>query len=171
MSEPFLGQIAIFGFNFAPRGWAFCDGQMLPIAQNQSLFSLLGTTYGGDGRQTFALPDLRGRTPLHPGDSSELNQLGERGGAETHTLSTSELPSHGHQANCQSGNGTVKTPAGHVPASEANGAIAVYGGPANATLNAGAVQNAGGGGAHDNMQPFLTLTFAIALSGVFPSRN
>ena len=171
MSEPFLGEIAIFGFNFAPRGWAFCDGQILPINQNQSLFSLLGTTYGGDGRTSFALPDLRGRVPIHVGDTVSTNRLGLTGGEEQHTLTAAELPPHQHTAACQSGSGTAQTPVGNVPAVEANMAIAIYGGPANATLNADVVTNTGGGGAHENMQPFLTLSFAIAIQGLFPSRN
>ena len=168
MSEPFLGQISIFGFDFAPRGWADCDGQLLPINQNQALFALLGTTYGGDGRTTFALPDLRGRVPIHFGSG---HPQGQRAGEERHTLTTAELPAHAHPTQCSSAAGTSKSPAGNFPASESNGAIAVYSTTSNATLNASAVTNAGGGQSHENMQPFLTLTFAIALQGIFPSRN
>ncbi len=142
MSEPFLGQIGIFGFNFAPRGWAFCDGQLLSISQNTALFALLGTTYGGNGQTTFALPDLRGRTPIHF-DSGPV--LGESGGAESHTLSAAELPAHTHPAQCTNVPGTSKSPVGNVSAGESNGAIAVYSTVSNAALNAGAVTSSGGG--------------------------
>jgi microcystin-dependent protein len=168
MSEPFLGEIAIFGFNFPPRGWALCNGQLLPISQNTALFSLLGTTYGGNGQTNFALPNLQGRTPIH---FASNHVQGETGGAESHTLSTPELPVHAHPAQCSNAPGTSKSPAGNVPAAEANGAIGVYSTVSNATLNAGAVSIAGGGQPHENMQPFLALNFAIAMVGIFPSRN
>lgn len=173
MSEPFIGEIAVLGFNFAPRGWAFCDGQILPINQNQALFSLLGTTYGGDGRTSFALPDLRGRVPIHFGAGSRLSSrsLGSRGGEESHGLSVAEMPSHEHPAGCQSAIGTEKAPDGKVPAAEANGLVSVYGSPSTVTLSSAAITSTGSGGRHDNMQPFLTLNFAIAITGLFPSRN
>ena len=166
MSEPFLAEIRIVGFNFAPRGWAFCDGQILPINQNQSLYSLLGTTYGGDGRTSFALPDLRGRTPIHEGDG---HGLGQKGGVETVTLTDAEIAAHTHQAKASSIVGDNPTPTGRVLAQ-----FAAYRDPEAATMTAlrsGTVTNAGGGQAHNNMQPFLTLSFVIALQGLFPSRN
>ena len=176
MSEPFLAEIKIVGFNFAPKGWAYCDGQLLPINQNQSLYSLLGTTYGGDGRTTFALPDLRGRTPIHKGEGFSL---GEKSGAETITLTTAELASHTHEVKGTTANGdTGKTNAAGtrsfatvVPdAGDPNDLT--YASPANLVpLAAGIVPNTGGSQAHNNMQPYLTLGFCIALQGLFPSRN
>ena len=166
MSEPFLAEIKIVGFNFAPRGWAYCDGQILPINQNQSLYSLLGTTYGGDGRTSFALPDLRSRTPIHQGDGY---QLGQKGGAETVTLTAAEIGAHTHTVKASSAAGNNPTPTGRVLA-----AAGVYRDPeaANMTaLRSGTVTNAGGGQAHNNMQPSLALNFCIALLGLFPSRN
>ncbi len=165
MSEPFLAEIRIVGFNFAPRGWAFCDGQILPINQNQSLYSLLGTTYGGDGRTSFALPDLRGRTPIHVSDA---HQRGSKGGAETVTLTAAEIAAHTHAAKASSAAGNQGQPTAHVLASVAD----IYGTPGTTTaLRSGTVTNTGGGQSHNNMQPFLTLNFVIALKGLFPSRN
>ncbi|HRX01617.1 MAG: phage tail protein [Anaerolineae bacterium] len=170
MSEPFLAEIRIVGFNFAPRGWATCDGQILPINQNQALFSLLGTTYGGDGRTTFALPDLRGRTPAHVGDSGggwAITQ-GQKSGEETHTLSVGEIASHTHQAMGSSAQANNNDPTGHVLAQSGT----IYGPASSLTpMRAGSIGNAGGGQAHDNMQPYLALNFVIALQGLFPSRN
>ena len=174
MSEPFLGQIMIIGFDFAPRGWAYCDGQLLPINQNQSLYSLLGTTYGGDGRTTFALPDLRSRTPVHKGD---MISLGEKGGAETVTLTTAELAAHTHEVRGTSAaadRGNVGSNADRsfatVPQTEPNDIV--YGSAANmVNMAPGIIPNAGGGQAHNNMQPYLTLGYVIALQGLFPSRN
>ena len=166
MSEPFLAEVRIVGFNFAPRGWAFCDGQILPINQNQSLYSLLGTTYGGDGRTSFALPDLRSRTPIHKSDG---HGLGEKGGTETVTLTAAEIAAHTHTAKASSSDGDNATPPGEI-----HGAFNAYRDPeaANTTaLRSGTVANAGGGQGHDNMQPYLTLAFCIALQGLFPSRN
>ena len=171
MSEPFLAEIRIVGFNFAPRGWAFCDGQILPINQNQSLFSLLGTTYGGDGRTSFALPDLRSRTPFHRGDGY---QLGQKGGAETVTLTAAQIAAHTHAAKASSTLGDQNPPAGRVLAAVPNPPDVLYRDPEAATttaLRSGTVTNAGGGQAHNNMQPYLALTFCIALQGLFPSRN
>lgn len=168
MSEPFLAEVKIVGFNFAPRGWAFCDGQILPINQNQSLYSLLGTTYGGDGRSTFALPDLRGRTPIHVGDA---HPLGQKSGEETHALTEAEMASHAHQAQADSAAANQVDPAGHALANSAPIAISVYGSGPAAPMGDGTVANAGGGQGHENMQPFLVLNFCIALQGLFPPRD
>jgi len=169
MSEPFLAEIRIVGFNFAPRGWAFCDGQILPINQNQSLYSLLGTTYGGDGRTTFALPDLRSRTPIHRGSSY---QLGQKGGAETVTLTAAEIAAHSHTAKASSSDAADNAPQGQVLADPNPAGDLLYGDPSSLTsLRSGTITNAGGGQAHNNMQPYLTLSFCIALRGLFPSRN
>lgn len=170
MSEPFLAEVRMVGFNFAPRGWAFCDGQILPINQNQSLYSLLGTTYGGDGRTTFALPDLRGRSPIHFGssDGGQNHPLGQKSGEETHALSVNEMPDHNHIAQASDDAGNTPIPAGNVLARGNN----LYRQPTNLTqLHAGTVTNVGGGQAHDNMQPYLAVNFCIALRGLFPSRN
>jgi microcystin-dependent protein len=174
MSEPFLGQIMIVGFNFAPRGWAMCDGQLLPINQNQSLYSLLGTTYGGDGRTSFALPDLRSRTPAHKGDQIAL---GEKGGVETVTLTSGEMAAHTHAvkgttATADKGaiGGNADRGYATVPQTEPNDII--YGNATNlVSLGAGILPNAGGGQPHNNMQPYLTLNYVIALQGLFPSRS
>jgi len=174
--EPFLGQMTWFAGNFAPRGWAFCDGQILPINQNQSLYSLLGTTYGGDGRTTFALPDVRGRTPIHRGQGPVFNyNLGNRGGAETVVLNATQIPSHGHagavKATTQAADGTSPDSASFAESTqemyfEGNASL-------DATLANGSavVRNAGGSQAHNNMQPYGTLNCLIALQGLFPSRN
>ena len=166
MAEPFLSEIRIMSFVFAPKGWALCNGQLLPINQNQALFSLLGTTFGGDGRVNFALPDLRGRTPIHVGSG---HTLGERGGEQAHTLSIAELPTHTHVFNANTNPGTSASPANAVLAkASAN----TYTTPSPlVALNAGASMNTGGSQAHLNMQPFLTLSFCIALQGIFPSPN
>jgi microcystin-dependent protein len=165
MAEPFLSEIRIMSFVFAPQGWALCNGQLLPINQNQALFSLLGTTFGGDGRVNFALPDLRGRTPIHVGSG---HTLGEQGGEQAHTLATNELPTHVHIASASSTNGNVNFASGNVLAAAGN----AYSGPSNlTTLNPTSIASVGGSQAHLNMQPFLTLTFCIALQGIFPSQN
>lgn len=176
MSEPFLGQIMIIGFNFAPRGWAYCDGQILPINQNQSLYSLLGTTYGGDGRTSFALPDLRSRTPIHKGDGFDL---GQKGGAETVTLTSNEMAVHTHNVKGTTANGDkgkadpegTRSFATVVPDAEDPNDLTYTGASNLVSMGAGLVPNAGGGQAHNNMQPYLTLGFVIALQGLFPSRN
>lgn len=166
MSEPFLAEIRIVGFNFAPRGWAFCDGQILPINQNQSLYSLLGTTYGGDGRTSFALPDLRSRTPIHVGDG---HTLGSKSGEETHTLSANEIPQHLHTARASSQEGNTVIPENNVLAACPN---RLYAPPLNlGDLRFGTITNVGGSQAHDNMQPYIAVNFVIALQGLFPSRN
>jgi microcystin-dependent protein len=169
MSEPFLAEVRIVGFNFAPRGWAFCDGQILPINQNQSLYSLLGTTYGGDGRTSFALPDLRGRVPIHVGSSNGgSHTLGQKSGEERHTLSAAEMPAHQHTWKCSTEDGDNPLPASNLLASFNN---AYRDGTDPTDPVAGTITNGGGGQAHDNMQPYLALYFCIALQGLFPSRN
>ena len=165
MAEPFLSEIRLMSFVFAPKGWALCNGQTLPINQNQALFSLLGTTFGGDGRVNFALPDLRGRTPIHVGSG---HTLGERGGEQAHTLSIAELPTHTHVANATNDNGAVAIPGNAVLGAFNN----AYTQPAAlVALDPGTITNVGGSQAHLNMQPFLTLNFCIALQGIFPSPN
>lgn len=166
MAEPFLSEIRIFSFSFPPRGWALCDGQLLPINQNQALFSLLGTTFGGDGRVNFALPDLRSRTPIHVGNG---HVLGERAGEQAHTLSQAELPQHTHTVMASPANSTTPVPSGNYPA-----AASIYQSAANGPLTAlspTSVTPIGGSQAHLNVQPFLTLSFCIALQGIFPSPN
>ncbi len=166
MAEPFLSELRIMSFNFAPKGWAMCNGQLLPINQNQALFSLLGTMYGGNGQTNFALPDLRGRAPVHVGGGFIQ---GQRGGEEAHTLTQQELPAHTHLLQASSAPANTPSPAGNVLATTAN---AIYGGPTNlATLVPGSVSNVGGNQAHENRQPYLALTFCIALQGIFPSQN
>jgi microcystin-dependent protein len=167
MAEPFLSEIRIFSFVFAPKGWATCDGQLLPINQNQALFSLLGTTFGGDGRVNFALPDLRARTPIHFGNG---HTLGERGGEQAHTLSISELPTHTHIANASSAVGNAFVPTNNLLAKVEG--VDAYNAPTNlVAMSASSVSNIGGSQAHLNMQPFLTLSFCIALQGIFPSQT
>ena len=168
MSEPFLAEIRLMGFNFAPRGWAFCDGQILPINQNQSLYSLLGTTYGGDGRTSFALPDMRGRVPIHVGSNGQgSHTLGQKSGEETHTLSPNEMPQHTHVAQGTDAAADNTAPTGRKLAATSG----LYSTARNTTLLPSTVANVGGGQAHDNMQPYLALNFCIALQGLFPSRN
>jgi microcystin-dependent protein len=168
MSEPFLSELRIMAFDFAPKGWALCNGQFLPINQNQALFSLLGTTYGGNGQTTFALPDLRGKTPIHFDDSNHT--LGETGGQQAHTITISELPAHIHLLNASNDVGNTNDPAGIMLANSAPNTV--YG-PLQGlvSLSAGTVTNVGGSQAHQNMQPYLVLSFCIALQGIFPSPN
>jgi microcystin-dependent protein len=165
MAEPFLSEIRIMSFGFPPKGWALCNGQLMPINQNQALFSLLGTTFGGDGRVNFGLPDLRGRVPIHVGNG---HVLGERGGEQAHTLTISELPTHTHTAFASPTNANTPIAANDFLAAANN----LYN-PANnlTTLEPTTVTNVGGSQAHLNMQPFLTLSFCIALQGIFPSPN
>jgi microcystin-dependent protein len=166
MSEPFLAEVRMVGFNFAPRGWAFCDGQILPINQNQSLYSLLGTAYGGDGRTSFALPDLRGRTPIHEDGN---HSLGSKSGQENHTLVNAEIPSHTHVAQATSAAVSTADPSGNLLGSNAGNPYHAFG---TATeMAADTVENTGSGQAHPNMQPYLAVNFCIALRGLFPSRN
>ena len=169
MSEPFLSEIKIMSFGFAPKGWALCDGQLLPINQNQALFSLLGTTYGGDGRVNFGLPNLQGMTPMHMGDG---HTLGERGGEQAHTLSISEIPTHVHTASAslETTNNLVDAAANNILASPA---VQLYSSTITnlTSMIPGTLANVGGSQAHLNMQPFLTLSFCIALQGIFPSQT
>jgi microcystin-dependent protein len=166
MAEPFLSEIRIMSFNFAPKGWAQCNGQLLPINQNQPLFALLGTNFGGDGRVNFALPDLRGRIPIHVGSG---HTLGERGGEQAHTLSIAEIPTHVHFDQVS----TLSSSGNDNPSNRFLGSVNdMYHTPTNLTpMNPGSIANAGGSQPHLNMQPFLTLLFAIALQGIFPSPN
>jgi microcystin-dependent protein len=166
MAEPFLAEIRLMSFIYAPQGWALCNGQLLPINQNQALFSLLGTTFGGDGRVNFALPDLRSRVPVHVGDG---HTLGERAGEQSHTLTISELPTHSHPVNAStSATGGSATPNGNY----LGGGNNVYrSGSPTTSIDPTAVTNTGGNQPHQNMQPFLTLSFCIALQGIFPSQS
>ncbi|HEX8104178.1 MAG TPA: tail fiber protein [Solirubrobacteraceae bacterium] len=165
MAEPFLSEIRIMSFGFAPKGWAQCNGQLLPINQNQPLFALLGTAFGGDGRVNFALPNLQGKTPIHAGNG---HTLGEAGGEQSHTVSIAEIPAHTHVVQASSANSDTTIPSGNNLGTTAN----LYGPVANVTtLDPSAVSNAGGSQPHLNMQPFLTLMFCIALQGIFPSPN
>ncbi len=162
--EPFMGEVRMMAFDFAPKGWAQCDGQFLAINQNQALYALIGTSWGGDGRVNFQLPDLRGRTVIHAGAS---NDLATRGGEAAHTITQSELPMHTHLANASGTDGNTNLPGGNVLATAAN----VYGPAASlTTLATGTVANVGGSQAHTNLQPYLPITFCIALQGFFPSR-
>jgi microcystin-dependent protein len=172
MSEPFIGEVKIWAGNFAPRNWAFCNGQLLPIAQNTALFSLLGTTYGGDGRTTFALPDLQGRAPMHPGTGPGLTskRLGEKGGVENVSLATAQIPSHTHNWTAQSRRGDLADPVGRDLARASSGNA--YHAPGNVVqMASNAIGETGGGGSHNNMQPYLALSFIIALQGIYPSRS
>ena len=163
MSTPFLGEIRIVSFDFPPKGWAFCDGQILPVNQNQTLYSILGATYGGDGTSTFALPDLRGRTPIHLGTGYTL---GQRGGEEAHTLTPAELPAHKHTATGSSNNADLSNPGN---AFWATVGLNAYAATANATMDGQAVSTVGGNQPHLNLSPYLVLNFIIALRGDFPS--
>jgi len=171
--DPFVAEIRIFPFNFAPKGWAFCDGQILPLSQNTALFSLLGTTYGGDGKSNFALPDMQGNAPMHPGQGPglSLHDLGEMGGSETVTLLQSEIPSHSHalsadvldiaDTNVASPNASLALTSGGT----------LYQAASNTTMDPNVLLPAGGSAPHNNMQPYLTLSFCIALQGVYPPRT
>jgi len=167
MAEPFLSELRIMSFVFPPKGWALCDGQLLPINQNQALFSLLGTTFGGDGRVNFALPDLRGRAPIHVGSG---HTLGERGGEQAHTLTQAEVPVHTHAHTVSSSTGNDPNPGGHLLASPLNLSYTTDTSSLSA-LDPATVGSIGGAQAHLNMQPFLILSFCIALQGIFPSPN
>jgi len=164
MADPFLSELRIMSFNFAPKGWALANGQLLPINQNQALFSLLGTTYGGDGRVNFALPDLRGRVAIHEGNG---HTLGEKAGSEAVTITTQTLPQHTHTVKVFNDNATA-TPSGNFFAASNQ---AYQPAPPNTTLAANSVTNTGGSQAHTNQQPFTVLSFCIALQGIFPSPN
>lgn len=172
MSTPYIGEIRIFAGNFPPRGYQFCAGQLLPISQYSALFALIGTTYGGDGQTTFGLPDLRGRVPMHQGTGPGLTTrtLGQSFGTETVTLTSAQMPAHGHGVLCNNGTG-VTNPANGFWAQTSG--VSGYGAPAtaNASVNAGSIGNSGGNQPHNNLMPLLSLNFIIALEGVFPSRN
>jgi microcystin-dependent protein len=173
--DPFVAEIRIFPFNFAPKGWAFCDGQLLPISQNTALFSLLGTTYGGDGKSTFALPDLQGRVPVHPGQGPglSLRDLGEQGGSDTVTLLESEIPAHTHALAASAAAGFARSPSGELFANESGGvnSYAALAGAPTALLAAAACAPAGGDQPHNNLAPYLVFSFCIALQGVYPPRT
>jgi microcystin-dependent protein len=173
MADPFVAEIRIFPFNFAPKGWAFCDGQILPISQNTALFSLLGTTYGGDGKSNFALPDMQGNAPMHPGQGPglSLHDLGETGGSQTVSLLESEIPSHSHSVSASAVDGTAKSPSGQKVASGVGVNMYATAPSPMTNLNFMAISPAGGDQPHNNMQPYLTLSFCIALQGVFPPRT
>lgn len=175
MSEPFVAEIRIFAGNFAPRGWAFCDGQLLPVSQNTALFSLIGTTYGGDGRSTTALPNLKGRAPMHPGRGPGLTdrRLGERGGVETVTLSEAQMPNHNHTLRASGENGEVGSLTANVVLARSRGGD-LYQTNTSANLvpmASDTLPSTGGSQAHNNLQPFLTMNFIIALVGLYPSRS
>jgi microcystin-dependent protein len=172
--DPFVAEIRIYGFNFAPKGWAFCDGQILPLSQNTALFSLLGTTYGGDGKSNFALPDMQGNAPMHPGQGPglSLHDLGETGGSETVTLLESEIPSHSHAWKASAADAGSGSPAANQVGNPSG--LNMYAAASGAPLvafNANALAPAGGDQPHNNMMPYLTLNFCIALQGVFPPRT
>jgi microcystin-dependent protein len=173
VADPFVAEIRIFPFNFAPKGWAWCDGQLLPLSQNTALFSLLGTTYGGDGKSNFALPDLQGRAPMHPGQGPglSLHDLGETGGSETVTLLESEIPVHSHQMKAASTQADLQDPASNRVLARSKPGFAYLAGAPNTTLAPEALAPAGGDQPHNNMQPYLTFYFNIALQGVFPPRT
>jgi microcystin-dependent protein len=165
MSDPFIGEVKLFSLNFAPKGWALCNGQLLPINQNQALFSLLGTTYGGNGQTTFALPDLRGRVPFHFGNGYNL---GQAGGEEAHALGINEMPLHTHTPRGDASPANAGSPAGNTWGAQD---ASPYGSTANTAMNATATGPCGSNGPHPNLSPYLTLNFCIALVGIFPSRN
>lgn len=174
MSTPLLGSIIMFAGNFAPRGWALCNGQLLAISQNTALFSILGTTYGGNGVSTFALPNLQSRVPIHPGTGPGLSNyvLGQTGGVENVTLSPTQMPIHSHLLNCNASGGTQASPANGVPAVESTGTSSNYAAARDGTtMNSAAVGTAGGSQPFNVVQPFQCINFIIALQGIFPSRN
>ena len=164
MSEPFLGEIKIISWNFPPKGWAFCNGTLLPINQNQALFSILGTVYGGDGRVNFGLPNLQGRTPMHVGDGIVL---GEMGGETTHTLNISEIPAHNHVPVGSTNAPSAPGPGANLWSTKAN----IYAGSPDSAMNPASITAVGGNQPHENMSPYLVLNFVIALQGIFPSQN
>jgi len=175
MADPFVAEIRIFPFNFAPKGWAWCDGQLMPLSQNTALFSLLGTTYGGDGKSNFALPDLQGRAPMHPGQGPglSLHDLGETGGSETVTLLESEIPAHSHAMRAANEASTTNSPAGNLIGRPFGRGNNVFNAAVNnlVSMSDQTLAPAGGDQPHNNLQPYLTFYFCIALQGVFPPRT
>ena len=175
MGEPFVGEIRMFAGSFAPAGWAFCAGQLMPISQNETLFNLIGTTYGGDGQSTFALPDLQGRVPLHAGQGpgiSQNYQLGETGGVESVTLSVQQIPTHTHAFLCNAANtGNVGTPQGNFLATLPTGKMYTADSTPKVQLAPAALATVGGSQPHENLQPYLCISFIISLFGVFPTQN
>jgi microcystin-dependent protein len=176
MADPYIGEIRMFGGNFAPQGWAFCHGQLLAISENEALFNLIGTTYGGDGQDTFALPDLRGRVPIHMGTGPGLSsrQIGELAGTETVTLTANQIPIHTHAAQVQSGAGDSGAPAANAVWASSAGGVKVYTAsatPPASAMAAGNIGSAGGNQPHENRMPFLAVNFIISLFGIFPSPN
>ncbi len=172
MADPFVAEIRIFPFNFAPKGWAWCDGQLMPLSQNTALFSLLGTVYGGDGKSTFALPDLQGRAPMHPGQGPglSLRDLGEMGGSETVTLLESEMPAHSHTLRAATqDDAEVHVPGPNTSLAPSTGGV-LYQSSGNTQMSPQALAPAGGDLPHNNMQPYITCYFCIALQGIFPAR-
>ena len=167
MSEPYIGEIRMFGGNFAPAGWMFCNGQLVPISEYEALFSLIGTTYGGDGQTTFAMPDLRGRLPVHQGPGFAL---GQTGGTETVTLTVTEIPGHQHQFRASTNPGAQRDPAGNTPATIVGGSAYVQFAP-DTPLAPQSIQNTGGNQPHDNMQPYQCVSFIISMFGIYPSQN
>lgn len=176
MAEAYIGEIRMFGGTFAPKGWALCNGQLLSVTQNSALFSILGTTYGGNGQTTFALPDLRGRLPMQPGQGPGLSphSLGEQGGSETVTLLTTQMPAHNHSLHASGAQGDQFSPEGNVSAVQLDSSqqpVHMYSATFNTNMNPGAIGTAGGNQPHNNMQPFLCVNFIIALEGIYPSHG
>jgi microcystin-dependent protein len=171
--DPFLGQIMMVGFNFAPKGWAFCNGQLLPIQQYTALFSLLGTIYGGDGQTTFALPNMQSRVPIHFGEGAGLSSyvMGQQSGFENITLSTSQIPSHSHALNATNAAGDQSLPGGHILAAESTGITAYSTGAITTAMNVNSISASGSNQPHPNIQPYLVVNFIIALEGIYPSRS
>jgi microcystin-dependent protein len=173
MSQPFIGEIRMFGGNFAPAGWAFCNGQVIPISENDTLFNLIGTTYGGDGQETFALPNLQSRVPVHMGQGPGLSNytIGQMGGVETVTLTTNQIPSHTHAPTANNGTGTSTNPANNVWAGQPAYLQYNPGGSEDSALKSNAIQQAGGNQPHDNMIPYLCVNYIISLFGIYPTQN
>ena len=173
MAQPYVGEIRMFAGNFAPAGWMFCEGQLLPISENETLFNLIGTTYGGDGQTTFALPNLQSRVIIHQGQGPGLSPyvIGQNGGVESVTVTTSQLPVHNHTANCSSSAGSQSSPVGNLWAGDAAGLTAEYSNSQNGQMNAAAIGPSGGSQPHENRMPLLAMNYIISLFGVFPSQN
>jgi microcystin-dependent protein len=173
MGQPYIGEIRLVGFNFAPAGWAFCNGQLMAISENETLFNLIGTTYGGDGQSTFALPNLQSRVIIHQGQGPGLSNyiIGEIAGVETVTVTTAQLPIHNHTANCSSSAGSESSPVGHIWSADAAGLTAEYSNSQNGQMNAAAIGQSGGNQPHENRMPFLAMNYIISLFGIFPSQT